>query len=407
MSYCEAIRSALASLLAHPLRSFLTLLGVIIGVTAIIAVIAVIRGLDLHVAENLSDLGPGVFVISKFGLITNRDDFLDALRRNRDLREADVEALRQRADLAAAVGAEAHMNAEVRHGDRSVQDVDIGGLTPEILQIEPYDVARGRILSREEGERAAPVAFLGHDVAERLFGILDPVGRKVKIRGISFEVVGVAARRGSVFGVSRDGYVKIPLSAHRKLFGPRRSLNISVKAAALPLLEAAMDQCRVVLRARHRLRYEEQDDFGMVSAEGINSLWRDLTRILFNVAVFVVGLSLVVGGIVIMNIMLVSVVERTREIGIRQAVGARDRDIRRQFLVEAVLLSCTGGAVGVALAWALSLAIGRLTPLPAAFPLWAPLLAFALCTAIGVFFGLQPAARAARLDPIQALRGER
>jgi len=406
MTFAEAMRAAIWTLLANPLRSFLTLLGIIIGITAIISVIAVINGLNLYVAENLSNLGSGVFVISKFGIITNHDEFLEAIRRNRDLKLADVEAIRERVPLAEVVAAEAHATTEVRYRDQSVQDVDIGGVTPQILEIEPYDVDAGRILGRVEIERASSVVFLGSEVAEKLFGKLDPIGRSVKIRGRSMEVVGVAKKRGSVFGFSRDVYAKIPISTHRKIFGTRGSLNISVKASDPSLMDAAADQCRVVLRARHHLDWNENDDFGIVSAEGINDVWKNLTRILFTVALFVVGLSLVVGGIVIMNIMLVSVLERTREIGIRKAVGARQRDIRLQFLIESVILSCVGGAIGVSAAFGISWVLRSATPLPAAFPLWAPFLAFVICSAIGIFFGLKPASAAARLDPIEALRSE-
>jgi putative ABC transport system permease protein len=406
MTIAEAVRAALWTLRANPLRSFLTLLGIIIGITAIVAVISVIEGLDLYVEQNLSNLGSGVFVVSRFGIITNHDEFLEAIRRNRDLDLEDVEAIRERAPFAEVVAAEIHTSAEIRRGDRSVQDIDVGGIHAEILEIEPYEIAAGRPISHGEIERTAAVVFLGYGVADELFGLTDPIGKKVKIRGRSLEVVGTAQKRGSVFGQSRDNFVKIPITTFRKMWGLHRSVNISVKARDPALLDATMDQVRVVLRSRHHLDYDEKDDFGIVSAEGINQVWDDLTRILFNVAIFVVGLSLVVGGIVIMNIMLVSVLERTREIGIRKAVGARQRDIRLQFLVESVILSCAGGAIGVSLAFAISWLLRTYSPLPAAFPMWAPVLAFVICSAIGIFFGLQPASRAARLHPIEALRAE-
>jgi putative ABC transport system permease protein len=400
----EAVRVALGSLVANPLRSFLTLLGVIIGITSIISVAAIINGLDLYVEERVSNLGPGVFVVQRIGLIHNREDLANAIRRNKRLRRSDAAAIARRCPLADVVACEVHARAEVRYEGFSVVDVDVSGIDAEILEIEPYDVEIGRILSHEEVDRAAPVAFLGWEVADKLFRGLDPRGKEVRIRGRPFSVVGVAAKRGSVFGASRDNFVRTPISTFQKMFGARRSVNISVKA--LGPIEPAMDQVRAVLRALHHVEFHEPDDFGITSAEGINELWDNLTRIIFNVALFVVGLSLVVGGIVIMNIMLVAVIERTPEIGLRKAVGARQRDIKLQFLTESVVLSVVGGLIGVSLAFAVTWALRTYTPLPAAFPAWAPPTAFLVCAVIGVFFGLRPASAAAKLDPIEALRAE-
>jgi putative ABC transport system permease protein len=406
MNIGEAILIALGSLIANPLRSFLTLLGIIIGIASIVAVVSIINGLNLYVEEKLSDLGPGVFVVSRVGFITNRQDFLEAIRKNKRLTLADAQAIRDRAPLADIVASEVHANTTVRYKANSVQGVDVSGINSEILQIEPYDVEVGRILTQTEVDRAAPVAFVGWEIADKLFANIDPRGKQVRIKGKSFEVVGVAKKRGSVFGMSRDNFVRIPITTFQKMFGSRASVNISVKAADKENINAAIDQVRVVLRSKHHLRFNDKDDFGVTSAEGINTLWENLTRIIFNVAIFIVGLSLVVGGIVIMNIMLVAVIERTREIGVRKAVGARQRDIKLQFLIESVVLSCAGGAIGVTIAYLISWVLRTFSPLPAAFPIWAPLLSFIICGAIGVFFGLQPAKKAARLDPIEALRAE-
>jgi putative ABC transport system permease protein len=404
VNLAEAVRVALGSLVANPLRSFLTLLGVIIGITSIISVAAIINGLDLYVEERVSNLGPNVFVVQRIGLIHNREDLATAIRRNKRLRRSDAAAIARRCPLADVVASEVHARTEVRYKDESVVDVDVSGIDAEILQIEPYDVEVGRILSHEEVDRAAPVAFIGWEVADKLFRGLDPRGKEVRIRGRPFTVVGVAAKRGSVFGASRDNFVRTPISTFQKMFGARRSVNISIKA--LGPIEPAMDQVRAVLRSLHHVEFHEPDDFGITSAEGINQLWENLTAIIFNVALFVVGLSLVVGGIVIMNIMLVAVIERTPEIGLRKAVGARQRDIKLQFLTESVVLSIVGGLIGVSLAFAVSWALRTYTPLPAAFPMWAPPTAFLVCAVIGVFFGLRPASTAAKLDPIEALRAE-
>jgi len=402
----ESARLAVESIWANRLRSFLTLLGVIIGIAAIVATAAVIHGLNRYVSEKLSNLGKGVFVVQRFGIVTNRQDFLDAARRNRRLLPADARAIAERVPSAEVVGWEVHATTDLKHGDHEILDTDIGGVTPQVLEIEPYELAEGRVLMQHEEDRAAPVVFLGHDVADRLFPNSDPIGKEVRIGGTGLRVVGVAAKKGSFLGFSQDNYAKIPFSLHRKLFGSTRSINISVKAADAARMWETMDEVRAVMRARHHRRPAEPDDFGLLTSEGINDLWRNLTQTIFSVALFVVGISLVVGGIVIMNIMLVSVVERTREIGVRKAVGANQGDIVQQFLVESVLLSCVGGAIGVAIAYGASQLLATHTPLPAEFPPWAPPTAFGICTAIGIFFGIHPARRAARLDPIEALRSE-
>jgi putative ABC transport system permease protein len=406
VSLLEALRLALESIWSNRLRSFLTLLGVIIGIAAIVATAAVIQGLNVYVSEKLSNLGQGVFTVQRIGLTTNRQDFLDAVRKNRRLLPADARAIAQRCPSASEVAWETHATVDLKRGGEEIRGTDIGGITPAILEIEPYDVADGRILADHEEDSAAAVAFLGHDVATRLFPSIDPIGKELRVKGLALRVVGVAKKKGSFLGFSQDNFVKIPFSLHRKLFGAHRSINISVQAADSGDMATTMDEVRTVLRARHHLRPRDPDDFDFLTAEGINNLWRNMTTTIFSVALFVVGISLVVGGIVIMNIMLVSVVERTREIGVRKAVGARQRDIVRQFLIESVLLSCLGGAIGIAIAAAASAVLAANTPLPASFPAWAPPVAFLICAGIGVFFGIHPARRAARLDPIEALRTE-
>ncbi|GAB4157887.1 MAG: ABC transporter permease [Planctomycetota bacterium] len=406
MNAAEATRLALESIWANRLRSFLTLLGVIIGIAAIVATAAVINGLNLFVSEKLSNLGKGVFVVQRIGIVTNRQDFLDAVRRNKRLKPEDARAIEDRATLSEVVAWEVHAQADLERENHEIRETDIGGVTPGILEIEPYEVEAGRLIRQDEEDRAAPVAFLGHDVVEHLFPGVDPIGKRIRVHGRRVEIVGYAAKRGSFLGRSQDNFVKIPFSLHRKLWDSTSSINISVKARDPARMDLAMDEVRAVLRARHHLRPGDPDDFSILTAEGINDLWRSMTATIFSVALFVVGISLVVGGIVIMNIMLVSVIERTREIGVRKAVGARQRDIVQQFLIEAVLLSCLGGAIGIALALSISAALSTWTPLPARFPIWAPPVAFGICTAIGVFFGLHPARKAARLDPIEALRAE-
>jgi putative ABC transport system permease protein len=345
-------------------------------------------------------------VLDKFGVIKGQANWLKAQRRNKDLTPADAEAIQRQAALVDKVGVSRQHHGGVGRGSERVTDVDIRAVSAEALEMMPLEVAAGRVFTPFEAEHAAHVCFLGYDIVDKLFSRQDPIGRNVTIWGRGFRVVGVAQRRGSVFGQSRDNFAMIPFSTFLKIHGAHRSVNITIRARDPQRMADTVDEVRGIMRARHHLRYNEDDDFGLISAKGLMEFWQSLTQMIFRVAVFIVSISLVVGGIVIMNIMLLAVVERTREIGIRKAVGARQRDVLFQFLVEAVMLCALGGAGGVALAWLCTWGVRSATPLPARFPLWAPILAVAVTSAVGIFFGLHPARKAAQLAPIDALRTE-
>jgi putative ABC transport system permease protein len=396
---------AFQSLRSNKLRSFLTLLGIIIGITSIIAVISIINGLDTYWKQKVSNFGPNTFVITQFPITTDFDKFIEMIKRNPEVHAEDADAIRRFCSSCEQIGVETHRQVRVRAGGRSLEDIDMGGITPNIMIIEGKHVDEGRPLSDWEEDHSRFASIIGSEVAEKLYPGTDPIGREIQIDDHWYTIVGVGERRGTVLGFSQDNNVKVPLSTFQKIYGSRRSVNISIKAKEGEMRNAE-DQARLVLRTRHKLGYHAEDDFGLITSEGVNELFSTLTRTIFSVSLFVVSISLVVGGIVIMNIMLVSVVERTKEIGVRKAVGARQQDVVNQFLVESVVLCCAGGAGGIILAWGFSWLISSLTPLPSAFPLWAPLLAFALCTVIGLFFGIYPARRAGRLDPIEALRSE-
>jgi putative ABC transport system permease protein len=390
---------------ANKLRSFLTLLGIIIGIASIIAVISIIQGLDQYWKEKVSNFGPNTFLITQYPITTNFDEFIKMLKRNPDIHSDDAEAIQGYCTACEEIGVRTRKSVRVRYGRNSVEQVQLDGMTPNIMDIEGNHVEHGRNFGEWENDHSRFVTVIGYEIAEKLFPGIDPVGKSIQIEDHWYTILGVGEKRGTVFGFSQDSYVNIPLSTYQKIYGKRRTVDISIRAREGEM-QQAQDQARLVMRSRHRLDYHDEDDYGLITSEGVNDLFNSLTAVIFSVSLFVVGISLVVGGIVIMNIMLVSVVERTKEIGIRKAVGARQQDVVNQFLVESVVLCCAGGAGGVTLAYVISWLLATFTPLPSTFPLWAPVLAFVLSTIIGVFFGIYPARRAGRLDPIEALRAE-
>ena len=405
MEFRESARIALSALRANKLRSFLTLLGTIVGVTAVIALISLIQGANKYVSEKLVSQGANVFWVDKFGLILDDDKFREALKR-KDLELADAEAVQSGARLAAAVRAKKDRQADVRYGSERVRRVPIQGMWGDYVAVDRIDLQEGRHLTSADINRRRAVCVLGYEVWENLFKGQTAVGREVRIGPNSFDVVGVAEKKGSFLGQSQDNFVIVPLGASDKIWGRRGSLEIGVLAKDAPSFELAQDEARAILRARRHVEPGKDDDFGITTAEMFMDLYRNLTGAIFIVFVGVAAISLVVGGIVIMNIMMVSVTERTREIGIRKALGAKKSDILMQFLVESATLSLTGGAIGVALGAGLALLVAAVTPMPAEVSILAVILGLAMSTSIGLIFGIYPAMRAARLDPIVALRFE-
>ena len=407
MRFLEAIKIALLSLRAHKLRSFLTLLGVIFGVMTVVAVASVIEGFFRYVDRTVtSDLGTNTVIVDKFGMITSFDEFLVALRRNKDLTLDDMKYLQERMTLAQQIGAQGGSSAEIRAGNEKLTGVSVRGMSPEMINIDTTQAEYGRYIAAGDDERRRNVTLIGAEIADKLFNRRDVIGREIKINGLPFEVIGVAKELGSAFGQSRDDFVIVPLSVFQKMWGTRQSLSISVRAADGTNMKDVEDQIRMHLRARHRVPYQEKDTFGLVTAEAINKFVQAIFGIIAAVALGITSISLVVGGIVIMNIMLVTVTERTREIGIRKSLGAHRKDILMQFLVESTTLSMVGGLIGLAIAYLISRILVAFTPVPAELPLWAGFLAIGVSSGVGIIFGIYPAWKAARLDPIVALRAE-
>ncbi|MFQ5817349.1 MAG: ABC transporter permease [Terriglobia bacterium] len=406
----DSAEIALTALRAHKLRSFLTLLGVIIAVTALIGVVSIVEGMNTYVAERVANFGANTFYITRFGIITNAKDFLEARRRNKKFTMEDYEYLRERLSLAEEVGALDGRSTDVRYGRESLEDVDIRGVTPNMVSIFREQVAAGRYITEGDYQRKAGVAFVGGDVVDRLFPNVDPLGKSLRIDGLPFEIVGVAQKVGSVFGQSQDNFINIPLTTYYKVWGegPRNDggIAVGVRYGSPAVREQAKDQARVLMRVRRRQKYDEKDAFGIIASESVTKLWDQIFGGLAAMAVGLTSVFLVVGGIVIMNIMLAAVTERTHEIGIRKSLGARRQDILVQFLVEASVLSTAGGVVGVLTAMALTRLVAAMTPVPMSTPVGAVLLAVAVSSAVGLFFGIYPARKAARLDPVVALRAE-
>jgi putative ABC transport system permease protein len=402
----ETMRMALDTLRAHKLRSFLTLLGVILAVATLVAVMAIVEGLNLYISDRVANLGANVFVVDRFGIITSFEAFVKAQRRPL-LRLEDYETLVDRMQLAQRIAALDGTTLDVRYGNDLFEDVRVQGVTSNYADVRSLGVVAGRFLTEGDKLHRAPVCFIGADVAQRFFPNTDPIGKSIRVGTQVFEVVGVATPIGSVFGVTQDNFVLIPFGTFEKSWHtPSNSITIFVQARSAELLDAAQDEARLILRARRHIAYGDPDNFGMIAPTSITGLWQELTGNIFALAVWLTAVFLVVGGVVIMNIMLASVTERTREIGIRKSLGARRRHIVMQFLVEAAVLASVGGLIGIALALGIQEGVRALTPMPITTPTRAILLGLTLSTGVGLFFGIYPAVRAARLDPIEALRTE-
>lgn len=405
MQFLESILLALSSLRANKLRSILTLIGVIIGVMTVIAVVSIIAGMNRYVADQISTLGSTTFIIDRIGAPMTEAEFFEALKRKK-LTLEDMEAIRENCSACLMVGARSYTMRRVKYKNQSLSDVGIAGATANITEISDIDLKAGRYPSEFEEEHRRQVVLVGWEIVDNLFPNLDPLDKELKIGGRRFKIVGVAKKRGSFLGQSQDNFVIIPITTFNKIFGTRRNLSILVKAIDLESMRDAQDQARMILRLRRKVPQDKPDDFSIMTAETFMDLYRNFTSTAFLVMIGVSSIALVVGGIVIMNIMLVSVTERTREIGIRKAVGARRRHILWQFLVEAVTLSLVGGIIGILIGVLIAKLVSVTTPMPSAVEWWSVVAGLLIASSVGIFFGIYPAMKAARLNPIEALRYE-
>jgi putative ABC transport system permease protein len=404
--FIEAAIIALGAIWSNKLRSFLTVLGNIVAVTSIIAVVSLVQGMNAYVTDAIvSDVGADNFTIQRTPVVRSQEDE-ERVRNNPRITLDEADAVRKYSDNVSAVAAQAQAGASAVYGAQQVDGVQVQGVSRDYVYFDTFNAERGRLISPVEVETDRPVTVLGWDVADKLFGPINPLDKIIKLGNQHFRVIGVSEKKGSVFGNSQDNFAIVPLPSYQKMFGARMNLQLLVKPRTPDVLNAAMDDATVALRIDRKLRPKDPDNFGIFTAGSLLDLYHTATNGIFAVLIGVVALSLVVGGIVIMNIMLMVVSERTREIGLRKALGARRRDIVWQILTESVTLSTFGGVVGTFLGFIAAFIVSKVSPLPAAVQVWSVAIGIGITAVVGLFFGLYPAMRAARLDPIEALRRE-
>ena len=408
-SFREAASVAADSLRSSKLRSFLTLLGIILATTTLIAVMSMIHGMDVYIANTVSNMGSDGFRIVKIAFLGNFDPkkFLQMQKRNPELSPDEFQYLKDHTTLVNDFGMSAGRTVSVSLGSQTLTNISLSGGTANWAALGNTQIANGRYFTEIEDRHRSPVAVIGADVKTNLFGDADPLGKEIKVEGRPFTVVGVAEAKGSVFGQSQDAFIDVPIEAYFQIYGSRTGIRYAARAADQKVLEQAKDEMRMLIRARRHEGPGQDDTFSILSSDALVSAWDQLTNAIAATAVAIVSIFMVVGGVVIMNIMLAVVSERTHEIGIRKSVGARRQDILNQFLIESSMLAGMGGLIGVALAWIVATAVRNFSAVPMAVPVSAVLVGVGLSTVVGLFFGIYPAQRAAKLDPIEALRVER
>jgi putative ABC transport system permease protein len=407
MNTREAIRIALHSLWANKLRSILTLLGVVIGVAAVIAVVTFVDGINGYVANRIFRLGADVFIAGKMSpVITNVDQLLEGQKR-KDFTMEEYDAVLESCHTCQQVGAFlSNSSGHVRYSDQSSTDTSVRGITASMGPIMDFNLTAGRMINQNDVANASKVVVIGTDILENLMPNVDPIGKEIRVDGQLYTVIGLGEKQGKTLGQSQDNYVIMPITSYERAYGSHHSIRVYGKAQGVAGLQRSMDETRAILRSRRHDLPGVADSFTIETNASFLGIWSNLSGSFFIAMIAIAAISLIVGGIVIMNIMLVSVTERTREIGIRKALGARRSDVLRQFLIESGTMAIVGGALGILFGIVVAKVISTLVGMPSSIKLWAVLAGLAVSASVGVFFGVYPARKAAALDPIQALRFE-
>jgi putative ABC transport system permease protein len=406
VSFREPALIALDTLRSHKLRSFLTLLGVILSVFTLLLVVALVSGSNKYVADRVANFGANVFLVNQYPIVTSQEEFLKLQRRNKKVTWEDYEFVRDNMGLARNVGFRQGRTVKSKYKTKDLEEVRLLGVTANMGEIGLQEPEFGRYITDSDNEHHADVVMIGHELGKKLFAGEDPLGKVVTLDGKPYQIVGVAKELGSTLGQSQDTFAVIPVMTYRKYYGTLESGSIQLQAMGQQLMQAAEDETRQLMRAHRHISPKQEDNFGLIEPSAIMGLYQNLTGTLASASIGVVMVFLLIAAIVIMNVMLASVTERTREIGVRKSVGATRRDVLLQFLVEASVMAAVGGVIGVTSAFVVALLLDAFTPLPMHVPLYAVVISVSVATVVGLVSGVYPAYKAAKLDPIEALRFE-